>query len=108
MTGSPWVFGREACLVPGAQHGPDPGVQHPRLDRLDHVVVVLGLQTADDVQVPAASGQHDDRHLAGTPQPPGHLQAVQAGQHHVQQDHVGRGGAETIERRLAGHRAAPP
>ena len=58
------------------------------LDGLDHVVVGAGLQPDHDVDVVAARGQQDDRQLVGAPDAAAHLEAVDAGQHHVQHDQV--------------------
>ncbi len=73
---------------PSAQHGPDPGVEHPALDRLDDVVVGAGLQAHHHVDVVTARGEQDDRQLVGAADPPAHLETVDPGQHHVQHDQV--------------------
>jgi hypothetical protein len=76
--------------VDPAQHAADAGVEHPRLDRLDDVVVGPRLEAGDDVHVVASGGQHDDGHVPDGPQAPAHLESVDAGQHQVEDHDVGR------------------
>ncbi len=74
--------------LPAAQHRADPGVQHPALHGLDHVVVGAGLQPDHHVDVVAARGQQDDRQLVGPADPPADLETVDSGQHDVEHDQI--------------------
>src|SRR5690606_18562580 len=85
-----------------SEHGPDAGVEHSRLDRLDHVVVGAGFQTDDDVQVVAPGGEQDDRKLVHLAYPAAHLDAVDAGEHHVEDHDFRTPGADVVQRLLAG------
>ena len=104
--------GRRVVGLPLAapQHRADPGVQHPALHGLDDVVVGAGLQPDHHVDVVAARGQQDDRQLVGAPDAPAHLEAVDAGQHHIQHDQVRPLLAQQLQavlaRRRGGHAVA--
>ncbi len=68
-----------------AQRRPDPGFEHGRGHRLDHVVVGARLQAPHDVGVVAPRGQHDHGHRGpARTQPSADLEAVDAGQHQVE------------------------
>jgi len=56
----------------------------PRLKWLTDIVVSSELQTRDPVNNVTASGQHDDRQVAGLANLPADLETVLAGQHHVE------------------------
>src|SRR6185437_9916491 len=60
-----------------------------------------GLKAANDVQVVAPRGQHDDRDVAAAAQPPAYLEAVKSREHHVEHHDVRGGVAEVAQRRLA-------
>jgi hypothetical protein len=71
------------------QQGPDAGQQLGEAERLGDVVVGAGVQAHDRVHLVGARGQDEDRH--GVPlgaQPPGHLQAVHAGQPEVEHTQI--------------------
>ena len=77
-----------------AQHGPDPGDQLARAERLGDVVVGTELQPHDAVNLVVAGGQEDHRSpVAALAQPSAQLRAVQPGQADVDD---------------AGDRAQPP
>jgi hypothetical protein len=89
----------------------DPGPPQQRLhpdqqllegERLDQVVVGAGLEPGHPLGDLAAGGQHEHGHLAGLAQPPAHLEAVDAGQEHVEDDQVGRVVEGPAEGLLAG------
>ena len=77
-----------ARLAPAKQRA------HPREklvvgERLDEIVVGTGVQAGDAVGDGVAGGQHQDRDVRSGAQPPAHLDAVDARQHHVEDDEVG-------------------
>ncbi len=73
-------------------------------ERLDDVVVGAELEADDPVDLLAASGQHDDRHVRGLAHLPAEVPPVTVGQHHVEQDHVGLG---SLARRLRASAIVP-
>jgi hypothetical protein len=79
------------------QDGPDAGQQLLQVERLGHVVVAAEPESVDLVGPGVAGGQEEYRHRAGPPAGPGQaaqaaqdLEAVQVGQHDVEQHQVGR------------------
>ena len=84
------------------QHGLHPLDQLLDGERLGDVVVDAEAQTLDLVGGRVAGSQEDDRHArAGAlvlAQAPGHLEAVEVGQHHVEQDQVGTARLDRGER----------
>ena len=78
-----------AGLVEAAHPGPDPGDQLLGLERLDDVVVGPGLEADDHVDGVALGGEHHDRDAGLGPDLPADVDAVLAGQHQVEQHHVG-------------------
>ena len=72
-----------------AKRRPDARNELGQLERLADVVVGPGLQADHDVERVAARGQHDDRDRRFAADLAGDLQAVEAGEHHVEQDEVG-------------------
>jgi hypothetical protein len=84
---------------------PQPREQLGEGERLGQVVVGAAVQAGDPVVDAVARGQHEDRRPhAGLPQLPADVEAVAAGQHHVQQDGVVRGRAGHPEGVLAAAR----
>ena len=72
-----------------AGHGVDPGQQLLRVEGLGEIVVRPGVEPRHPVGDGAAGGEHQRRHGdALRPQLPHHGEAVQLGQHHVQQQIV--------------------
>ena len=59
-------------------------------ERLGDIVVCTQLETHDLVGLFLTGGQHDDRRVLFRAHPPADLKAVHLGQHHVQQNQVGR------------------
>ena len=102
------------CLAVGllvaAQHGPQARREDARAERLGDVVVGAELETRDDVGLVALGGEHDDGDMPGRglrPEPPAHLEAVDPGEHQVEDDEIGQTGARRRDRFLpagdAGH-----
>ena len=79
-------------LVPdAAQDGVDPGDDLGQGERLGHVVVAADGQAGHLVLDGVAGGEEEDGHPDPVgPQPPGHLEPVEVGQHDVEDDQVGR------------------
>ena len=78
--------GRAAAVVPPRER-PQPGRELQQAERLDQVVVRAGVQAADPVADLVAGGEHQHGHPdTGLPQPAAQLEAVEAGQHDVQDD----------------------
>ena len=105
MVSGPTVRGAE-ILRPGLRttgHRADAREQLPEAERLHDVVVRAELEPDDAVDLVAARGHDDDRHLGARPQPPAHLEPVDVGQAEIEQHDVVvlRG-----ERRRAGRGAA--
>ena len=72
---------------PPPQHGPDPGDQLARAERLGDVVVRAELEAQHPLHLVVARGDHQHRGaVAGGPQRAQHLQPVQAGQPDVEHD----------------------
>jgi len=74
--------------LPSPQDRPDPGQKLARVERLRQVIVGADLEADDPVRVVAARGQHEDRHLRTHPDPAADFEAVDVGQHDVQDDGV--------------------
>ena len=105
------LLGRGARRPP--QRRPHPRQQDLRAERLGHVIVGPEVQAADDVRLLPFGGEHDDRHGLGpriVPQSLADGQSVDAGQHQVQEDQIGRsrlgGGQGLLARRHARHLVA--
>jgi len=73
----------------------DARYQFPYPERLDHIVVGAGVQSADDVLLLAQSRDDDDGHPADRSQASARFPPIHIGQAHVQENDV--------VRRLAGH-----
>ena len=71
-----------------AEHGPDAGHQLRRAERLGQVIVRAGVQAGDPVGLGRPGRQHDHRDLALPPHQSEHLEAVQPGHHHVEEQQV--------------------
>ncbi len=93
---------RSSDVHAAAQHGPDPGHQLARGERLGDVVVGAEFEPDDLVDLAVAGGDDDDRHLRALPQRAAHLGAGQPGQHQVEQHEVGAGPVEAGQRVRAG------
>jgi len=79
-----------------AKHGVDPGQQLARVERLGEIVVRAHLQSQDAIEILAACGEHDDRHLRFGAHLAAQAEAILARQHHVEDQQVDP---------LVGHRA---
>ena len=84
-----------------AEDGLDARLDLQHVEGLGHVVVRAVLKAEDLVHILALGRQHDDRHVALFADALAHLNAVQLGQHHVQQDQVERFVEELVQRFLA-------
>ena len=71
-----------------AQHRLDPGLHLQDVEGLGHVIVRAVFQAQDLIHILALGGEHQDGHVAALPDALAHLDAVQLGQHHVQQHQV--------------------
>jgi hypothetical protein len=78
-----------------------PGRQLPRGERLGHVVVRAHPQPDQHIGFGVARGQHQHRDRPVGLDPPAHLQAVEAGQHDVEDHQVGSVGPRGRDRRRA-------
>jgi len=84
--------------IGAAQDGPDPAAEFPDRERLGDVVVGADLEAQDLVALIVARREHDDRHLAAASQAAADLDAVDPGQHHVEDDEVEALGCELVKR----------
>ncbi len=78
-------------LVAAAQHGPDARGEHPRAERLGHVVGGTELEPDHHVRFAALGREHDDGdapRLGVGLEPAADLEPVDAGQHEVEHDEV--------------------
>jgi hypothetical protein len=81
------------------EHGADPSDQLVEAERLRDIVVAPLGEAAEPVLGRVARGQEDDGHVAsGRPQRAAHLEAVDTGQAHVEDDQVGSVTVERSER----------
>ena len=95
-------LGHVVGVAAAPEHGAHPGDQLARRERLGHVVVGAEFQPDHLVDLAVLGGQHDHRHVGPIAQRPAHLAARQARQHQVEQDQVGAGPVERLERVGAG------
>src|SRR5215210_1014933 len=79
------------------QHRLEAGDQLPWLERLRQIVVRSHLQPDDPVHDAPAGGEHDDRDAAALADLAADGETVHAGEHHVENDDVGRIGLERAE-----------
>src|SRR5262249_52743831 len=70
----------------------------PDRERLRDVVVRTELEADDLVELVVARREHHDRHRAARAQPLAHLEPVEAGQHHAEDDEVDVLGVELRQR----------
>ena len=117
MTTSAKRYSSRLLVLPRASVAAQPGApakqagdarqQDGEVERLGQIVVGPRLEAAQHVVGVRAGGQQHHRHeLARGAQPPHHLEAVEAGQHDVQQDDVeptraGPGRDEALQGHLA-------
>src|SRR4029077_2180402 len=84
--------------VGAPQHRPHARYELAWAERLGHVVVRAELEAGQPVRLLDSRGEHDDRHVALTPQRPGDLEAVHARQPEVEDDEVGPLGTGECQR----------
>ena len=86
---SPTSIDRRALARAAADERPQAGQQLGEGEGLDQVVVGAAVEPGDAVLEGAARGQHQDRRPDPfAAQPPAGLEAVDPGQHHVEDDRV--------------------
>ena len=83
------------------QDGRQAGQKLARVEGFGQVVVGADLKPDDAIHVVPARGQHQDGHLRAGAHAAAHLQAIDAGQHHIQDDRVVVGPALRQQPRLA-------
>ena len=81
--------GRVAGPPDPAEDGVDPGHQLPGAERLGQVVVGADGQADEQVGLRVPGRQHEDGHRPVLLDPAAHLEAVEAGEHQVEDDEVG-------------------
>src|SRR3954470_13546866 len=90
---------RHAAGRPAAQQRAQAGEQLLALERLDEVVVRADVQALHTRIERVARGQHEDRRVVVVfAQPPGDVDAVEAGQPEVEHDQIGQEGMDVLER----------
>ena len=95
-----WWVGQ--APAPGAaQHRPDPQGQLAGAEWLGDVIVGTGLEADHPIGLLAQRGQHHDGDGPLRAQSPAHFQAVDAGQHQVQDDQVRRLGGDPAQSLVA-------
>ena len=93
---------RRALDRAAADEGTQAGEQLGEGERLDQVIVGAAVEAGDPIVEGAARGQHQDRRPdAVAAQAPAGLEAVDPGQHHVEDDGVVVGGARHQQGALA-------
>ena len=92
-------FRRRAFLLRSAapQHGPDARQQFPRGKRLGHIVVRADFQRDDAVGFLVVRREHDHRRGLLPPDAAQHVQPVDVGQEHVEQDQVEGAPVQNVE-----------
>ncbi len=76
-------------VTAAAQHGPDPGDDLARAERLGHVVVRPGREPDERVDLLGARRDEDDVDVRRATHRPQHVEAVEVRQTDVEQDEVG-------------------
>lgn len=82
------VRGQRGALDP-AQQDMHPGGQLPHRERLGHVVVGADAEAHQHVGLVVPGGEHHHRHRTLGLDPAAHLQAVEARQHHIEDQQIG-------------------
>ena len=78
-------------MLRSPQHRTDTRDELSEAERLGHVIIGAGLETTDLVDLLIACGEHDDgRSDAARAHVAADVEAVLAGQHHVEHDQLGR------------------
>ncbi|GMA38980.1 hypothetical protein GCM10025883_10250 [Mobilicoccus caccae] len=80
-----------------AESGTDARDEFLGFEGFADVVVGAGFEADDDVDGVGACGEHDDGHGALAAEAFAHVDAVHAGEHHVEEDEVGAGLSEDSE-----------
>src|SRR6185503_7201541 len=98
-------LGRRRLVLDAAEDGPDAGDELARREGLGQVVVAAQLEADDAVDLLAAGREEEDRDPVVLPDPPADLEAVDLGQHHVEDDEIDAALLHRLERgRAALHR----
>src|SRR5690606_31106787 len=79
----------------------DPGQEFAHREGLGQVVVGADLQPDDTVHLVVARGEHQDRHGTGASDVSADIEAVDGGEHDVEDDQVGRVGGRLGDGGLA-------
>ena len=87
------------------ENGLDPCLHFQNIVGLGHVVVGAVFQAEDLVHVLTLGGKHDNRHVGVFPDALTNADAIQLGQHHIQQDHIVLSAKELGQRFLSIHGA---
>ena len=66
------------------QNGADAGNQFARIERLGKIIVRADFQAYNSVHIFPACREQQDRNARRVPYPPQHVEAIHAGQHHIQ------------------------
>jgi hypothetical protein len=80
-----------------AQDRAQPRQKLARAERFRQVVVGAEFEADDAVGLLALGGEHQHRHVAEGADAPARLEAVYVGQHHVEDDRVGRAAADLFK-----------
>ncbi len=94
-------FLRLHILAGTAQDGLDTRLDLQDVERFGHIVVRAVFEPQNFIHVFALGGEHDNRHIGLLADPLADLNAVQFGQHHIQQDKVNGIALKDLERLLA-------
>ena len=97
-TEAKWVALGHGRRAGAAQDRLHPSNQLARAEWLGDVVVRADAETDDHVCLVPLGGHHDDRDVALGADPVADLQAVDAGQHQVEEDELGTGGRKPAQR----------
>ena len=84
-----------------AKNGADAGEQLAGIEGLGEVVVGSDFEADDAVNIFAARGEEDDADLGGCAQAAQHLEAIEAGQHDIEQDDGEVAGEGAMQTELA-------
>jgi len=87
-TEAPWTVGRGAVLAWSSQHGLHACAELAGGEGLDHIVIRPDRQPDNPVDLLPPRRQHEHVGVGERPQPPAHLDPIDAGEHEIQDDDV--------------------